>query len=207
MGLEVIGGGLGRTGTASLKAALEHLLGAPCYHMFETFGRPDHLEVWAAAERGEEPDWDAFFTGYAAAIDWPAVAFWRELVTQYPDALVVLSLRESPDAWWRSMERTIVDATARPAANTEQARRREIMNGILDRRFTPGWRDRDTAIAAYRRHNDAVRAAVPPERLVEWRPSDGWEPLCAGLERPVPNLPFPHLNTTQEFRSASGLDG
>jgi hypothetical protein len=204
--LEVIGGGLGRTGTASLKQALEHLLGAPCYHMFETFGRPDHLEVWAAADRGEPPGWDRFFDGYAAAIDWPAVAFWRELVAHYPDAVVVLSLRESPEEWWRSMERTIVEATGRPATSPEQARRRELMNGILDRRFTPGWRERDAAIAAYERHNDAVRTAVPPERLVEWRPGDGWSRLCEGLQRPVPDIAFPHLNTAEEFRAHSGLD-
>jgi sulfotransferase family protein len=207
MSIEVIGGGLGRTGTSSLKHALERLLGAPCYHMVETFDRPRDLQWWQAADAGREPDWDELFAGYRAAIDWPAVAFWRELTAHYPDAVVVLSVRESPEAWWRSMERTIVDAVGRPSADPEQAERRRLMSGILERRFTPGWRERDAAIAAYERHNESVRATVPARQLVEWQPRDGWAPLCERLGRPIPDVPFPHSNTTAEFRDHSGLDG
>jgi hypothetical protein len=206
MSLQVVGAGLGRTGTHSLKLGLEQLLGAPCYHMIETFGRPQDLVAWQAADEGK-PDWDELFDGYAAAIDWPAVAFWSELSERYPDAVVLLSVRESAEAWWRSMERTIVDALGRPTENPEQAQRRRLMTGILSRRFTPDWHDRDAAMAAYERHNDTVRAAVPTRRLVEWQPADGWAPLCDRLGRPIPEEPFPHTNTTDEFRAQARLDG
>jgi hypothetical protein len=203
--LQVIGAGLGRTGTHSLKLGLEQLLGGPCYHMVETFGRPEHLLTWQAADEGREPDWDELFDGYAAAVDWPAAAFWKELAEHYRDAVVVLSVRESPEAWWRSVERTIVDALGRPSDKPEQAQRRELMTAMLTRRFTPGWRERDAAMTAYERHNDAVRAAVP-DRLVEWQPADGWAPLCERLGQPIPEEPFPHSNTTDDFRAMSDLD-
>ena len=86
------------------------------------------------------------------------------------------------------------------------AERREWISELLTARFTARWGDRDGAIEAYRRHNDAVRTAVAPGRLVEWRPGDGWEPLCAALGEPVPDEPFPHLNSTAEFRAFTSLD-
>ena len=82
MTLRVVGAGLGRTGTHSLKLALEQLLGGPCYHMVEVLGRPDQAAVWSRAARGEEPDWTTFLAGYEATVDWPAASFWRELVVE-----------------------------------------------------------------------------------------------------------------------------
>ena len=84
MTLRVVGAGLGRTGTHSLKLALEQLLGGPCYHMTETFGRPDDIPVWHAAVNGELPDWPTFLADYAATVDWPACAFWRRARRRVP---------------------------------------------------------------------------------------------------------------------------
>src|SRR5262245_3217336 len=101
MSLRVVGAGLGRTGTMSLKIALERLLGAPCYHMIEVFQHPEHVAFWHEAALGRMPDWDQLFAGYAAAVDWPSAAFWPELMEAYPDALVVLSVRDT-QSWWQS---------------------------------------------------------------------------------------------------------
>src|SRR5690348_10458482 len=106
MSLRVIGAGCGRTGTMSLKLALERLLGAPCYHMVEVFAHPEHVPDWHAAALGNMPDWNALFAGYAAAVDWPASAFWPELSAAFPDALVVLSVRDA-QSWWQSAHETI----------------------------------------------------------------------------------------------------
>jgi len=192
--LRVVGAGVGRTGTLSLKIALERLLGAPCYHMAEVFGKPEHLPLWHGATRGKLPDWHALMRGYAAAVDWPASAFWPELSASFPDALVLLSVRDS-DSWWRSANGTIFPATER-APSVEW---REMIDGMFATRFTSEIRDRDASIAAFERHNAEVRARVPASRLLEWRAGDGWAPICKRLGLPIPAEPFPHTNTTAEF--------
>jgi Sulfotransferase domain len=206
--LRVVGAGLGRTGTASLKLALEALLGGRCYHMLEAASRPRDVELWRAAVRGGRVDWPALLGDYAASVDWPACAFWRELAAANPGALVLLSSRESPERWWASMERTIVPTVRQTVApeQEELARHRAMVRELLERRFTPRWQDREEAIAAYERHNEDVRRSVEPERLLEWRPGDGWEPLCTALGVAVPAEPFPHENTTEDFRARQGLD-
>ena len=210
MTLRVVGAGLGRTGTNSLKLALEQLLGAPCYHMFEIlFGHAEHLPVWRRAVRGELPDWDRFLAGYAATVDWPAMTFWPELAAANPDALVLLSLRESPEAWWRSADRTILEAarlTPPPGGDPVAAGVHDLFIECMEARFTDRWRHPDEVMAAYQRHNDAVRRAVPSDRLIEWRTGDGWGPLCQGLGVAVPDEPFPHVNTTDEFRLMARFD-
>jgi Sulfotransferase domain len=207
MGLQAVGAGLGRTGTHSLKLALEQLLGGPCYHMVEVLNRPDQAAAWAAAAEGEEPDWTTFLADYVATVDWPAAAFWRELSEAAPDAVVVLSVRD-PDEWWESASRTIFSVLTRGAPPDDAGGVAELamITSLLERRFTPNWKDREAAIAAYERHNADVRASVPPDRLVEWRGGDGWEPLCRRLGVAVPSEPFPHVNTTSEFRAMTGLD-
>src|SRR6478736_7536238 len=106
MELRVVGVGLGRTGTNSLKLALERLLDAPCHHMIEVFANGEQFPLWVAALEGD-PDWTAIYGGYAATVDWPGAAFWRELVAANPDAVVLLSRRESAEVWWNSARRTI----------------------------------------------------------------------------------------------------
>lgn len=193
MSLRVVGAGLGRTGTLSLKLALERLLGGPCYHMMEVFAHPEHVAVWQAAARGRAVDWRALFSGYRAAVDWPAASFWPELMKLFPDALVLLSVRDA-DSWWRSAHDTIF-----PASRQAPPEWRAMLDDIFAARFTSRLDDRDTCIAAFERHNTAVREGVPRARLLEWRASDGWDPLCAALGLPVPAEPFPRANTTEEF--------
>lgn len=200
MALAVVGAGLGRTGTTSLKAALERLLGGPCYHMIEVFGHPDHMAVWQAAAEGVTVDWDELFAGYVAAVDWPAASFWPELAREYPDAPVLLSTRTDAATWWRSADATIFGHLG--AERTGDADPfLDMWDAIASRRFTTSWRERGAAMAAYDEHNAAVRDTVPRDRLVEWQPGDGWGPLCAMLDVPLPDEPFPHLNTTEEFRA------
>jgi hypothetical protein len=208
MALRVVGAGLGRTGTHSLKLALEQLLGGPCYHMSELIDREEDTAIWAAATRGEDVDWAGFLAEYAATVDWPACAFWEPIAAAHPDAVVVLSLRESPEAWVKSFERTIAQALQKPvpAEDPGWVERRRMVLAMVESTFTPDWRDPDAAREAYIRHADRVRAAVPAGRLVEYRAGDGWEPLCAALGVEIPAEPFPHTNTTADFRTQSKLD-
>ena len=198
MTLRVVGAGVARTGTNSLKVALEHLLGGRCYHMYEVFGQDAHVPQWHAAIRGEAVDWDGLFAGWVAAVDWPASALWREIADANPDAVILLSQRESPEAWWRSAERTVFDV-ARSRVPPDMAAWYEMYMDLLRLRFTDRWSDPAAAMAAYERHNAEVRAEAPAGRLVEWTTGDGWEPLCAALDLPVLDEPFPHVNTTAEF--------
>ena len=207
MSLQVVGAGIGRTGTASLKLALERLLGGRCYHMLEVLDRGDS-RAWHSAVRGEPVDWDALLSGYAASVDWPACAFWRELSAASPQAIVLLSTRDSPEQWWASMERTIVPTVSAPvpAGKPELAEHRAMVRELLDRRFTADWNCPGVAMAAYERHNEDVRRSADPQRLVEWRLGDGWEPICSALGVAVPDDPFPHENTMAEFRARQGLE-
>jgi len=198
MSLRVIGAGCGRTGTASLKLALERLLGAPCYHMLEVFQHPEHVPLWHQATLGNEPDWDMIFSGYAAAVDWPASAFWPELMGAYPDALVILSLRDA-EAWWTSASETIFHGIDNnPFASEEW---KAMVHDMLRTRFGADIRDREASIAAYNAHNARVKNAVPAERLLTWQAPNGWAPICAALHVEIPAEPFPRTNTREEWRA------
>jgi hypothetical protein len=209
MTLRVVGAGLGRTGTQSLKLALEQLLSAPCYHMSEVFGRPDDVLVWERAIAGEPVDWDALFADYRAAVDWPPCAFWSPIADANPDAIILLSTRDV-DAWWESARNTIFAVAARGVPSDGQAPpiiedQMHMIDGLF-RLFADDVHDEATAKAAYLAHNDHVRATAPKDRLVEWHPGDGWEPLCDALGLKVPDEPFPHTNTTADFRQMASLD-
>jgi hypothetical protein len=161
--------------------------------------------VWGDAYEGTLPDWSAFFEGYEAALDWPSAPFWREQSEAFPDAPILLSVRDA-DSWWKSCSSTIFIALATyfaPHAPDDGWTR--MGQGMMNR-FTPAWREEAAAKAAYLAYNDHVRATAPKNRLVEWQPGDGWAPLCAALGLPVPNRPFPHVNTTAETRAEIGLD-
>lgn len=206
MSLRVVGSGLGRTGTKSLKEALEVLLGAPCYHMMEVFGHPDHPEQWLAAVRGEPVDWDALLDGYRAAVDWPAAACWKELAAANPDAIILHSERPAED-WFRSATSTIFVALGGDGRRDDfPAAWFDMAEAMMSERFTPDFRDHDAAVAAYEAWNADVRATADPDRLVVWRTGDGWAPLCKALGLPIPDQPFPHTNTTAEFRKFAGYD-
>jgi len=210
MTLRVVGAGLGRTGTQSLKVALEQLLGAPCYHMVEVLQHPESVRVWQDAIDGKPVDWSALMDGYAAAVDWPVVAFWPELADAFPDAVVLLSTRVHAQAWWNSADKTIFAVTRRGIGDAlpEMQPHARMIEGLFER-FTPDWDaddDGEAARRAYDAHNAHVRATVPGERLVDWQAGDGWEPICRALALPVPDEPFPHVNTTDDFRMMVGLD-
>jgi hypothetical protein len=197
MSLKVIGSGMGRTGTHSLKLALEKLLGAPCYHMMEVFPRPQHFKLWTQAGRGEPVDWHALFDGFEAAVDWPAAGFWEEISAAFPEAIILHSERD-PDAWWKSASETIFAKRAFDPPGPMK----EMLQSIMGSRFVanPG-ENKEAAIAAYNRNNAHVHATAPKDRLVVWKPAAGWGPLCKALKLPVPSEPFPHSNTTEEFQA------
>src|SRR5438874_1939290 len=205
MSLKVVGAGVGRTGTASLRLALEQLLDGRCHHMREILNDPAQVPGWTDAIDGREVDWQELLSAYVASVDWPAASFWREISAANPDALVLLSVRDDAEAWWRSADDTIFEVTRRPPATPDDAWH-EMWSNISRRRFTDRLDDRDAAIAAYERHNADVRASAPPDRLLEWRPAEGWGPICAALGLPVPDQPFPHVNTTADFRAMTGFD-
>jgi hypothetical protein len=206
--LQLIGAGLGRTGTLSLKAALERVGYGPCYHMLEVLVAPDRGRQWLAQARGGALDWEAIFHGYRATVDWPAAAFWRELVERYPDAKVLLSLRDA-DRWYDSVMNTIYHTLTQepPEGAPDIVRDFHAMVHALIFEGTFGGRlaDRAHATRVFEEHNQAVIDAIPASRLLVYRPGDGWEPLCRFLDVPVPDEDFPHLNDTAWFRGRMGL--
>ena len=200
MALHLVGAGVGRTGTESLKIALERLLGGRCYHMLEVLSHPESVDYWAAAGRGEIPEWDQVFDGYVAAVDWPAAAYWPEISAAFPDAPVLLSTRNSAEEWYRSASQTIfaLDPSMMPGFNAPG-----FVEGMFGR-FTFELDNPRAAMDAYEAHNRRVRESIEPGRLIEWQPGDGWKPLCQALGVPEPEDPFPHVNTTDMFRQRLG---
>jgi hypothetical protein len=194
--LKVIGAGVGRTGTHSLKVALEKLLGEPCYHMVEVFKRPQDVKHWHSAAENKPVNWEDLLEGYAAAVDWPASAFWPELSTAFPDALIILSTRDA-EAWWKSAHSTIF--RDRGEAPPEMKEWVDMITAMFTNRFTMDLQNKEACIEEFNKHNADVLANAPKNRLLVWTAKDGWEPLCAALGVPVPEESFPLTNTTEEF--------
>jgi hypothetical protein len=199
MSLEIIGAGIGRTGTLSLKMALEHLGFGPCHHMAEVFKNVQtQVPLWQAACAGK-PDWDRTFTGYRSAVDFPAAAFYKELADYYPDAKVILTVRDSTAVWVKSMMATISAALRGEVKDEFQAWKEMATSAINDRFFGGGMDDKDRLAARYERHNEEVQRNIPARRLLVYNVTQGWQPLCAFLNVPVPAEPFPQTNSTQFF--------
>jgi len=198
MSLKVIGAGFGRTGTMSLKLALEQIGFGPCYHMVEVLPHPSRSEQWAAAANGDKMDWDAVFDGYQSTVDWPSTDYWRELAAHAPDAKIILTLRD-PEAWFRSTQQTIFGEINSPMA-TADTPAGAIIRAIFAKNFDNKPHDRETCLAAFAAHSAAVVRDVPPERLLVFDVAEGWGPLCAFLGVQVPDAPFPRVNSTDEFR-------
>jgi Sulfotransferase domain len=198
--LLVVGAGLPRTATRSLKQALEQLLGDRCYHMHEVFQHLEDVPAWRAAIRGDEPDWRSFPPDCVAAVDWPASAFWRELAEASPEAVIVLSIRDSPEVWWESADATILPVL-RKESYPEYADWLAMAKELVTREIGEDWDDPAVAQAFYERHNERVRREAPPGRLLEWQASDGWGPLCAALGVAEPPEPFPYTNTRAEWNT------
>lgn len=200
--LKVVGAGVGRTGTHSLKMALEQLLGGPCHHMVEVLARPENMPAWMDAVEGRPVDWATLMDGYVAQVDWPGASFWPELLDAHPDALVLLSVRE-PDAWYKSATNTIFRTLE--GEDGDMAAWAASMRRLLGNRFCNDFGDRKAMISAFERHNDEVRRRVPPSQLLEWRPDQGWAPICERLGLAEPDSAFPVTNTTSEFREMMGM--
>ena len=199
MALRVVGAGLPRTGTESLSIALRRLLGEECAHMRTLPGHPfDVGPHWAVALAGGTPDWDLLLAGHAAGVDWPFSLFWREISQHWPEALVLLSVRDSTDTWLDSFLATIAPVI-RACQAPDWSEGRDPL--LMMERFagTPDWDLRAVLGAAHDRWVAGVRAAAPADRLLEWRPGDGWEPICAALGVDVPDEPFPWTNRREDW--------
>ena len=198
--MDVIGAGFGRTGTFSLKAALERLGFGPCAHMIPVLGQPELAQLFHKAAKGDRESMDQAFDGFRSTVDWPGTYFWRELVEQHPDAKVVLTVRD-PEKWYDSAYETIYQAaSATPPEGMEAAiamSHATVWDGTFEGRFG----DRDFAIGVFERHIEDVRRTVPADLLLEFEVAQGWGPLCTFLGAPVPEESFPRLNDTAAFKA------
>ena len=214
MTLQVIGAGMGRTGTASLKLALEMLGFGRCHHMKELLGEPRTGKLWVDVWKGRGKDWDAIYAGYRSAVDFPTYRHYAELAERYPAAKVVLTVRD-PEAWWQSTYETIYRAEPGVAGKAKLAfqalydrRARQIL-GIMPNLGPVLWQgdfegrfeDKPFAIAKYRAHIEEVKATIPAERLLVFQVKEGWAPLCDFLGVPVPDVPFPRANSRAAFKA------
>ena len=212
--MEIIGAGFGRTGTRSLKTALEELGFGPCYHMVEVFEHPEHADVWQAAWRGEPVGWEGLLGDYRAAVDWPACTFYGELMERYPDAKVLLSVRD-PERWYESVRNTIYElssfnsglgfsrvafAVVTLFAFGRSSRGNPVENIIWEGTFDRRFENKAYAIGVFEKHNEEVKRRVPPDKLLVYEVKEGWGPLCAFLGVEEPDRPFPRLNDTAEMR-------
>ena len=200
MGLKVIGANFGRTATMSLKQGLEILGFKKCYHMSEVVVRPEHVELWLDVWQGKDI-WKTLFVGYQAAVDWPAAAFWPQLMHVYPEAKIVLSIRD-PDEWFESAKKTIfrsMDSNLLAQDKVLRTRIDMLKEIIIDGTFDGDLTNKDKCIKIYKNNIQKCRSMVPSDRLIEFEPSLGWEPLCQGLDCKIPDKPYPHVNKAEEF--------
>ncbi len=201
MTLEVIGAGFGRTGTLSLKAALERLGFGPCYHMAEVISHPAYAEHWLAAADGRKVDWDVVFEGYRASVDWPACAFYGAQAAHFPKAKVLLSVRDMK-AWHESCVSTIFPLMLAPPEQVPPqflSAARTARKVVAQNTFNGRLLDADHCIAVHRAHIEEVKRTIAPERLLVYQVSEGWEPLCRFLGVKVPDEAFPRVNVREAF--------
>lgn len=205
--MKVIGAGLGRTGTKSLQAALEQLGFGPCYHMTEVIEHPEHVPTWLAAAAKQSVDWATFLNGYQATVDFPGCSYYQEMMAAFPDAKVLLSVRD-PDRWYASCLETIY-AISHKLPMRWVGRFMPRMGAVMgmanhivwQQMFEGRFLDRDFAIARFHQHTEEVKRVVPQDKLLIFDVKQGWEPLCKFLGVPVPEgVPFPHMNDTAEFK-------
>ncbi len=204
--MEIVGVGFGRTGTTSTRIALNQLGFGPCYHMMEVFLRPWHIPAWQAAADGNPPDWHKFFSHYRSGIDYPLSAFTPEILAAFPDAKVILNVRD-PQAWWESTAQTIYQQIIFPEwilklSIVYRGLKQMVHDAIWGRLFDDRFMEKEYAIEVFNRHIEEVKTLVPPERLLIFDVRQGWQPLCEFLDVPVPDRPFPHSNSRFFIRLA-----
>ena len=202
MSLEIIGSGFGRTGTSSLRTALNQLGFGPCHHMDEVFPHPAQVGHWQAVAAGKPVDWDAVFAGYRSQVDWPGAHVWRQLAAAYPKAKVIHTVR-AEEGWWNSFSQTILKLLTGDRDRPMPPHIRDMLEAatemVANQTFdgTPG--DKTVALAKYRLRTQEVLAEFPPERLLVFDVAEGWGPLCRFLDVAEPKTPFPRLNSVGEF--------
>jgi hypothetical protein len=199
--VRVIGAGFGRTGTHSLGLALQKLGFGPCYNIQQVSKHDGHHALWTDAMDGKAVDWDKLFEGYNSAVEWPAIAFLPQILAHYPQAKVILTLRD-PESWFESANSTIFEGLELSARNPDLIKReRGAMQRrlILEETFNGRYRDKEHAIHIFNQHNQQVIDLVPSERLLQYSVKEGWEPLCLFLDKSIPDEAFPHQNERQSF--------
>ncbi|MEQ9260237.1 MAG: sulfotransferase [Roseovarius sp.] len=198
MTLEIIGAGFGRTGTDSLREALTTLGFGPCHHMHEIRDHPEKAGPWHDYFCGGAPlDLDRLFEGYRSQVDWPGAHLWREAAEHYPEAKVILSVRD-PKAWYASYSKTI--KMFREAEMPPEAAHMKMIQDFVEVFLNDRLDTEERAIADFEAHVAEVKATISPERLLVYEVGSGWEPLCAFLGVPVPEEPYPHTNATSDFQ-------
>ena len=204
MTLKVIGAGFGRTGTLSLKEALEKLGFGPCHHMKEVMLNSEQAEYFYLASMGEKVDWDEVFKDYNSAVDWPAAAYYKELSEKYPDAKVILGMRDA-GSWYDSASTTIYQMSQnfpkwiRLIFPRTKKLFKMIDKTIFGEVFSYRFEDRESAMQVFNDHVEEVKRSIPEERLLMHSAKDGWGPLCAFLDVPVPEEPYPWVNDSKIF--------
>ena len=204
MTLKVIGAGFGRTGTLSMKVALEKLGYNKCHHMLEVMSSARQVDLWYEIAQGGVPDWDAVFDGFAASVDFPSSYYYKELAQRYPDAKIVLTTRDF-DRWYQSANETIWELSNSVPGWMKLIPRgrktdRMVFGIVWDRCFGGRFEDKAHAESVFNDHIAEVKASVPEDRLLVMEVKDGWEPLCQFLGHEIPEEPFPHVNETDDFK-------
>ena len=202
--MKVFGAGFGRTGTMSLKFALEKLRIGPCYHMREVVSRPSHIKLWYDISRGEHPNWNRLFSGFNSAVDFPVCLFYKQLINKFPEAKFILTLRDF-DTWYISTANTIYkvpsilpdwfEKVVYPIRMFIVMQVNLIWVGLFKNNFS----DRDSTKLVYYEHMESVKKIIPADKLLIYNVKEGWEPLCEFLDVDVPDIPFPKVNDTAEM--------
>jgi hypothetical protein len=206
MALKIIGAGLHRTGTLSLKIALETLGYQKCYHFIELGANPSHLSQWMAASEGQTTDWDALFEGYQATLDFPGQYFYKDLHKAYPNAKVILTVREA-ERWYESVYNTIyrVYKNADALMPPERKLLAPLDHLLFEVYYQGRFEDKSFMLDFYHQYVEEVKNAIPADKLLVFQVKEGWKPLCEFLDAPIPeNEAFPHVNDTQDFNGFYG---
>ena len=199
MAIQVFGAGVGRTGTYSLKLAINRIGLGPCHHMEAVLhNMPAQVPLWSAAMDGS-PDWNAIYDSFNSAVDWPTAAFFRELLKTYPSAKFVLTER-NPENWANSFGATIYKLLAdRDQGPPEMKAWLDMANDVIAKTGFPPGLDQDGLMNAFIAHNEAVRSTIPDSQLLIYEVKQGWGPLCEFLDVPAPDEAFPRTNDRAEF--------
>ena len=197
MALSIIGAGVGRTGTASLKVALEMLGTGDSYHMSDVLQNPERVKTWLGVAGGDA-DWDKIFDGYGSSVDYPGCTYWTELADHYPEAKIILTVRDA-GRWFDSINETIMSQML--VEGTKGSPFGELMQQIVWGTVDNRMQDKDFMVSYFENRNKEIIESVPEERLLVFKVKEGWGPLCEFLSLPVPDENFPHINSREETRA------